>query len=671
MDHRAGADFTRPQVDHRPERGASPASASTIDNVPDDVSDPGALPALTVGAPHTISSIDTIGDQDFFKVTLDAGQAYDIGLYGYAGGPNAQALAAPHLELYDGAGHRLDVTESGADTASGSDALLTLRVDRTGTYYVNAGGSDQGLGGNGVGDYEVFVATTDPAGYRPYYSVDSPLYAIDWGTQVDGSTRNPDGNQGPRDNGEPFQDPNSGVPGKNVITYYMAQAGDDFVSNINPGLPPETITATGWEAWDAADLQTALQAFAQASDVTYVEVADRNLADFKFVTYVGTPTSGIRALARMSAPGEPEAGLATFNAADERWTQRDLEQGGLSFSTLLRELGHGHGLAGPEGNDGQSGVMRGVAPDGSGYTTGDFELNQGVNTMMSSEEGWRSSPFGPAAPDAGYGWLGGPMAFDIAALQDKYGVNEAWASGDDTYLLEDVNAAGTFYECIWDAGGVDTIQYDGVRATRIDLRAATLEYEPGGGGRMSYASGIYGGYTIANGVAIEGARGGFGRDNVTGNAGANRMEGRDGADNLKGLTGADSLDGGAGADKLYGGSHDDELMGGAGNDLMFGGQGADTFRYDSIDAVKEVDHIRDLKNVDTIDLGAIDADATVGGDQAFTLVTAFTHHAGEAVLAYRAGKDATYLDLDDDGDGRADLTIVLKGDHSDFTALVL
>ena len=90
----------------------------------------------------------------------------------------------------------------------------------------------------------------------------------------------------------------------------------------------------------------------------------------------------------------------------------------------------------------------------------------------------------------------------------QIGVNEEWATGDDIYILKDVNAAGTFFTSIWDAGGTDEIAYIGTRETVIDLRAATLQYEVGGGGFMSYAYGIYGGFTIANGVTIENATGG-------------------------------------------------------------------------------------------------------------------------------------------------------------------
>ena len=115
------------------------------------------------------------------------------------------------------------------------------------------------------------------------------------------------------------------------------------------------------------------------------------------------------------------------------------------------------------------------------------------------------------------------MALDIAVIQDKYGVNEDWATGNNTYVLKDVNEWGvyidaatgqpaehdatnadttrdgyyegqsTFYSSIWDADGVDQIVYNGARNTNIDLRAATLQYETGGAGWMSYANGIFGG----------------------------------------------------------------------------------------------------------------------------------------------------------------------------------
>jgi serralysin len=74
------------------------------------------------------------------------------------------------------------------------------------------------------------------------------------------------------------------------------------------------------------------------------------------------------------------------------------------------------------------------------------------------------------------------MAIDIAVLQAKYGVNDTYHKGANSYRLPDINQSGTFYACIWDAGGRDAIVCDSDAAATIDLRAATLKTEPGGGG---------------------------------------------------------------------------------------------------------------------------------------------------------------------------------------------
>jgi len=544
----------------------SPGPEALIDTVPGDTS---TTATLTVDATRIVSAVDTIGDQDFYRIELVAGHQYQIGMYGYtpsnAGdpiGPNGAPLLDSFLELYDSAGNIVTSADGGSDTVlnganSGFDALLTFTATTSGTYYVNARAFDNvpadGSDGDMIGDYGLYAedVTGDESLYTPYYTPNSPLYAIDWGTQVNKvhqSYRNPDGNEGTHDTGNAQApvDPGApfGHPGKNVISIYFAQAGDVFVSNdpTNPGLPPATITATGVQGFEHDAVMTALGEFSKVADVVYVEVTDRAQADFIYTSYAGTPGPGVSLLGSMSPPDESDEGLAQFNSADYRWNATDLQQGGFSFVTLIHEFGHGHGLAHPHDNGGHSGIMNGVEPEGAGvadYTTGDYHLNQAVFTMMSYEDGWQDSPYGNAPTNVGYGYLGGLMAFDIAAIQDKYGVNEDTATGNDTYALKDVNAAGTYYSSIWDGGGNDTISYSGARDANIDLRPATLEYETGGGGWVSYAYGIYGGFTIANSVVIENAIGGSGNDTLTGNDAAN------------------SLDGGAGVDAMTGGRGDD------------------------------------------------------------------------------------------------------------------
>src|SRR5687768_5353909 len=94
------------------EVAGEPATSSMIligdDEVPDDTS---STHALTVGAPATIGTLETIGDQDYYKVELVAGQTYEIGMYAKYGGPNGVPLLDSYFEIRDAAGNLLDFAD--------------------------------------------------------------------------------------------------------------------------------------------------------------------------------------------------------------------------------------------------------------------------------------------------------------------------------------------------------------------------------------------------------------------------------------------------------------------------------------------------------------------------------------------------------------------------------
>ncbi len=147
-----------------------------------------------------------------------------------------------------------------------------------------------------------------------------------------------------------------------------------------------------------------------------------------------------------------------------------------------------------------------------------------------------------------------------------------------------------------------------------------------------------------------------GTDNIgaTGNAASN---------NMKGNTGDNRLDGGAGNDSINTGAGDDIVIGGLGNDLLRGGSGADTFLVAHVfGAVLETDTVYDFVRAhgDRLDLGGIDANALIDGDQAFTLVSAFTKQAGQMTLTFAAS--TTTLRLDVTGDGKPDYQMKINGD---------
>ncbi|MEO7177339.1 MAG: Ig-like domain-containing protein, partial [Allosphingosinicella sp.] len=124
------------------------------------------------------------------------------------------------------------------------------------------------------------------------------------------------------------------------------------------------------------------------------------------------------------------------------------------------------------------------------------------------------------------------------------------------------------------------------------------------------------------------------------------------------------LFGGAAGDTLIGGANADLLYGGLGGDQLTGGGGADIFRYqstaESAPGDGTADHILDFTpGTDRIDLGRIDANSEVAGDQAFTWIgsNAFSGTAGE--LRGYSSDSGWIVEGDVDGDGVADLYIAL------------
>ncbi len=156
----------------------------------------------------------------------------------------------------------------------------------------------------------------------------------------------------------------------------------------------------------------------------------------------------------------------------------------------------------------------------------------------------------------------------------------------------------------------------------------------------------------------------------TGNDLANLLSGNAAANGLRGLAGDDKLYGLGGEDVLDGGLGDDWLEGGAGRDRMTGGTGADRFVFRDGDFASAVasgaDQIHDFAQADgdRIRLDLVDADRTLGGDQAFAFIgtAAFSGAAGELRYAQVSGN--TYLSGDTNGDGLPDFTIRLDGLHT-------
>ncbi|KZL25446.1 Serralysin C precursor [Pseudovibrio sp. WM33] len=398
-------------------------------------------------------------------------------------GSGAAPVTDTYLRIYDASGNLVAFDDDGG---SGLNSSLNFIASTSGRFYISAAAYSDGQ----TGSYTVSVEETLPP---------SPLDALDWGGSAVDTTN---------------------------ISVYFAQAGEVFDGQ----------SSDGWTQAQIDGAMASLNDLSQGTNLTFSVASSSNNAEFKFVT----SAFGGSTYAYMNPPSEANPGVAVFNTSNMNLA--NLDPGSLEYFVFQHEVGHGLGMAHPHDTGGGSSVMNGVSSSRGDY--GDFDLNQGIYTMMSYNVG--HAELYPEWPST-YGATVGPMAFDLALLQEKYGAKDANID-NNTYLLPELNGSGTFYSCIWDTGGIDTIAYTGFSSVNISLVAATLDYSSTGGGVLSYAEGVRGGYTIANGVEIENASGGAGSDTVVGNSLENVLQGFSGDDFLDGAQGDDLLEGGAGRD---------------------------------------------------------------------------------------------------------------------------
>ena len=138
--------------------------------------------------------------------------------------------------------------------------------------------------------------------------------------------------------------------------------------------------------------------------------------------------------------------------------------------------------------------------------------------------------------------------------------------------------------------------------------------------------------------------GGSGRDYLNGETGRDRLQGAAGNDRLTGRAGTDTLLGGAGADILNGGTEADILFGGAGSDIF-------QFAFRRASPPGDADTIRDFRTGhDFMDMSPLNLKFI--GRRAF--------HGDDQIRWEYRGRE-THVTADLNGDGRADLRIILNG----------
>jgi serralysin len=460
----------------------------------------------------------------------------------------------------------------------------------------------------------------------------------------------------------------SAVLGQGVTVSY------GFRASAPASLPNGVGGFQPFNADQIAAAEAALQLWSDVANITFVRVAPggySNNATILFANYT-TETDPASAFAYLPSPGATGFG----NVAGDIWV--DLSQsdnanpvyGGFGPHTLAHEIGHAIGLKHPSEYDGGSPTYDANAS---------YWQDSRAFSIMSY---FGSTNVGGNLP--AFSW--GPQLHDIAAAQRLYGANSSTRTGDTVYGFNS-NAGRSLFELtsatqgavfsIWDAGGVDTLDFSGYSENGdVDLRPEShSSVGPTDTGPAKYN------VSIARGVTIENAIGGSGNDTITGND-ANNV--------LTGNAGQDTISGGDGNDTVIGGADNDTLDGGLGVDTLVysdataavgaylyagvasGGDGLDTIqRFENIVGGAYADFLVGEAGANILTGGAGDDslwglagnDTFDGGDG----VDVFVGDAGLDLATGGLGNDWFYAGADNDTFNGGDNDDVLFGDLGDDT----
>lgn len=297
-------------------------------------------------------------------------------------------------------------------------------------------------------------------------------------------------------------------------------------SNTNE---PTASSHFGFNAYQTGIARLALQAWANVANINFTETTETatNVGDLRFAFSSAVDQSGAWGWA--GYPNNYWASGGDIWISTTIAQQSDWSVGTYNHEALMHEIGHALGLKHPgDYGNGGSGPYLPSSLDDTNYT---------IMSYNDSDDNFY--------PD--FGTTGGvrdsseftvyhatPMVLDIAAIQYIYGANMGYRTGNDTYTFD---GHTPFFETIWDAGGIDTIDVSAYTlGTVIDLRPGHYSslYLPPSANSGGYTA-TYDGTNalgIAYGCIIENVIGSTSNDTIYENSASNTINGGDGTDTL-------------------------------------------------------------------------------------------------------------------------------------------
>ncbi|QTC91192.1 DUF4214 domain-containing protein [Brevundimonas goettingensis] len=312
-----------------------------------------------------------------------------------------------------------------------------------------------------------------------------------------------------------------------------------FRSTAPSSMPSDTTGFTRFTEVQITAALAALQAWSDVANITFNRVNDgdgySDNATILFGDYASGQT-GAAAFAYM--PGNQ----SVTSASGDVWVNysgTSVTPALLNYGqhTLTHEIGHAIGLSHPAAYNAAEGVSISYGVDATYYEDSRQYTVMSYFSETNTGGNYRA-PNGTFASQ----YSAVPLLDDIAAAQRLYGANMTTRTGDTVYGFNSnadrawfsaTSASTSLIFAVWDAGGVDTLDFSGYnQAATIDLRQ----------GSFSSVGGLTGNIAIAMGAVIENAIGGAGSDRIYGNSADNRLSG--------GSLGSDVIDGGLGTDTV-------------------------------------------------------------------------------------------------------------------------